>query len=78
MLYNFLVVSYYIALTKFYIDKEIFHKSILSMLCLILQFIMIREKKESKTEYMLQYFLPRIEHFFHFEIMKYLDTSVRT
>ena len=27
---------------------------------------------------MLEYFLPRIEHFIHFEIMKYLDTSVRT
>ena len=39
---------------------------------------MIREKKENKTEYILEYFLPRIEHFIHFEIMKYLDTSVRT
>ena len=39
---------------------------------------MIREKKENKTEYMLEYFLSRIEHFIHFEIMKYLGTSVRT
>ena len=27
---------------------------------------------------MMEYFLPRIEHFIYFEIMKYLDTSVRT
>ena len=27
---------------------------------------------------MLEYLLPRIEHFIHFEIIKYLDTSVRT
>ena len=39
---------------------------------------MIHEKKENNTEYILKYFLPRIEHFIHFEIMKYLDTSVRT
>ena len=39
---------------------------------------MIREKKENKTEYMLEYFLPRIEYFINFEIIKYLDTSVRT
>ena len=38
---------------------------------------MIREKN-NKTEYMLEYFIPRIEHFIHFKIMKYLDTSVRT
>ena len=46
--------------------------------CFILQLIMIREKKENKTEYMLEYFLPRIEYFINFEIIKYLDTSVRT
>ena len=39
---------------------------------------MIREKKENKTENLLEYFSPRIEQFIRFEIMKYLDTSVRT
>ena len=43
MLYNFLIVSYYIALTEFYIDEEFFFISIVSILCLILQFIVIRK-----------------------------------
>ena len=35
-------------------------------------------KQENKTEYMLEYFSPRIEHFILFEMMTYFDTSVRT
>ena len=35
-------------------------------------------QKKRKSQYMMEYFLPRIEHFIYFEIMKYLDTSVRT
>ena len=69
---------YYVLLVVVSLQHPYFFFRVSTILCLILQFIVIREKKENKTEYMLEYFLPRIEHFIHFEIMGYLDTPVRT
>ena len=57
-----------------YWTKLVRHQNLLRNTILHLQ----SEKKENKTGYMLEYFLSRIEKFIDFEMMKYLDTSVRT